>query len=612
MRNVIKILTRAGRDSDVWPVALLLFAVVVPAVCLLWFMNVAMRNERLAARQKWADIYRPQLLSAQKGLEEYWRESGDRLDEIARTNPPALAFVRALDADLADSVIIFGDDDRITYPNAPSAPPADEVDRRWADAGRFEYREKDFVRAATVYHALAKEATNANTAARALQAEARCLARAGQTNAAVLLVLESFRGQRFQHATDLQGRCIAANVELMAYELSHNETLALRLQERLMDYNNPALASPQRRFLMKELRTLSPGTEFPTLLAEDLAAQVPASVRAAAADRLPGLDLWHRASPNGRAVALFRGATLARHLERVLGGDVKLIPPGVEHPEMLLSVAAPGLPGWQIAVLLQRAPKPSVAVYLWTGVLVLAAMGVLTLLAVRVVRRQVALARLKNDLVATVSHELKTPLSSMKLLVDTLLEAEQPNEQTTREYLQLIARENDRLSRLVENFLTFSRIERKKHTFEFKRLPVRPIIDAAIKAVPAGHFDLRVKPDLPEIMADSDALATALINLFENAGKHSENGDPVTVRAHTNNGSVVVSVQDTGVGIASRELKKIFEPFYQVDQTLSRQAGGCGLGLSIVQSIVTAHRGCVAVESQPGRGSTFTISLPAA
>jgi len=196
--------------------------------------------------------------------------------------------------------------------------------------------------------------------------------------------------------------------------------------------------------------------------------------------------------------------------------------------------------------------------------------------------------------------------------VDTLLEAEQPNEQTTREYLQLIARENDRLSRLVENFLTFSRIERKKHTFEFKRLPVRPIIDAAIKAVPAGHFDLRVKPDLPEIMADSDALATALINLFENAGKHSENGDPVTVRAHTNNGSVVVSVQDTGVGIASRELKKIFEPFYQVDQTLSRQAGGCGLGLSIVQSIVTAHRGCVAVESQPGRGSTFTISLPAA
>ena len=612
MRNVIKILTRAGRDSDVWPVALLLFAVVVPAVCLLWFMNVAMRNERLAARQKWADIYRPQLLSAQKGLEEYWRESGDRLDEIARTNPPALAFVRALDADLADSVIIFGDEDRITYPNAPSAPPADEVDRRWADAGRFEYRVKDFVRAATVYHALAKEATNANTAARALQAEARCLARAGQTNAAVLLVLESFRGQRFQHATDLQGRCIAANVELMAYELSHNETLALRLQERLMDYNNPALASPQRRFLMKELRTLSPGAEFPTLLAEELAAQVPASVRNAAADRLPGYDLWYRTSPNGRAVALFRGATLGRHLERVLGGDVKLIPPGVEHPEMLLSVAAPGLPGWQIAVLLQGAPKPSVAVYLWTGVLVLAAMGVLTLLAVRVVRRQVALARLKNDLVATVSHELKTPLSSMKLLVDTLLEAEQPNEQTTREYLQLIARENDRLSRLVENFLTFSRIERKKHTFEFKRLPVRPIIDAAIKAVPAGHFDLRVKPDLPEIMADSDALATALINLFENAGKHSENGDPVTVRAHTNNGSVVVSVQDTGVGIASRELKKIFEPFYQVDQTLSRQAGGCGLGLSIVQSIVTAHRGCVAVESQPGRGSTFTISLPAA
>jgi signal transduction histidine kinase len=612
MRKAIKILTRAGRDSDVWPVALLLIAVVVPALCLLWFMNAAVRNERLATRQKAADLFRSQLLSVQAQVAEYWNDLGAQLDELARTNPPPVAFAKAIEAGLADSLIVFNAEGRLAYPNLASAIPNVVEDRRWADAGQFEHRQKDFAKAAALYHALGKETTNAGAAARAFQAEARCLVHAGRKDAAIRLVIETFGDPRYRHAADPQGRSIAANVDLMAYELSRDETIARRLQQRLMDYENPALAAPQRRFLMKELRTLLPGMEFPTLLAEESAAQVPPSVRNATADRIPGTDLWHRTSPDRRAVALFREATLAKRLEHVLGSEVKLIPPGLERPDFLLSVAAPGLPGWQMAVTLQHAPKPPVAVYLWTGVLVLAGVGVLTLLAVRVVRRQVALARLKNDLVATVSHELKTPLSSMKLLVDTLLNAENSNQQTTREYLQLIARENDRLSRLVENFLTFSRIERKKHVFEFKRTPVRPIIDAAVKAVPAGHFDLHVKPGLPEIMGDPDALATALINLIENAGKHSENGHPITMRAHANNGSVVVSVQDSGPGIESRELKKIFEPFYQVDQSLSRKAGGCGLGLSIVQSIVEAHHGRVTVESQPGRGSTFSISLPAA
>src|SRR6185436_8029045 len=111
-------------------------------------------------------------------------------------------------------------------------------------------------------------------------------------------------------------------------------------------------------------------------------------------------------------------------------------------------------------------------IYLWTGVLVMAAMGVLALLAVRILRRQVALARLKNDLAATVSHELKTPLSSMRVLVDTLLGSNKLTEQTTREYLELIARENERLSRLIQNFLTFSRLERKQQAFHFAPAPV--------------------------------------------------------------------------------------------------------------------------------------------
>ncbi len=612
LRNWIRTLARAGRDSDVWPVALLLFAVLIPAVCLLWFMNAAMRNERLATRQKWAEIFRPQLLSIQKGVEEYWDDLAAQLDELARTNTPAVAFAKAVEAGLADSLLIFDAAGRIAYPNAPSAVPAEEADRKWADAGSLEYREKDFTKAARLYQTLANEATNVNTAARALQAQARCLVHAGRNDAAVELVVEAFADARYRNATDPQGRLIAANLELMAYELSRDEAVGRRLRQRLMDYENAALAAPQRRFLMKELQSLLPSFEkFRTLAAEELAVEIPIAVRDSTSDKIPGTDLWHLTTPSGRVVAAFHSAGLLARFAPLLG-SARLLPHGGEHPEMLLAVPTPGLPGWQIGIMQERAGKPPVAVYFWTGMLVLTAMGTLTLLAARVVRREIALARLKNDLVATVSHELKTPLSSMRLLVDTLLDAKNFNEETTREYLQLIARENERLSRLVENFLTFSRIERKKHVFTFKALPVRQIVNAAVKAVPGREFVVQINGELPDVMGDPDALVTALVNLLENACKHSEGSQPIIVRAEAEAGRVVVAVQDCGTGIETVELKKIFEPFYQTDQSLSRKGNGCGLGLSIVDAIIKAHRGRVIVESEPGRGSTFSLCLPTA
>jgi signal transduction histidine kinase len=381
-----------------------------------------------------------------------------------------------------------------------------------------------------------------------------------------------------------------------------------------------------------------------------------------ALQRAPQPGLWHFTTPDRRVLALVRSETLLAALrpdvapfplspslspsdgergiphisslspsdgerERGRGGDAKitLLPPDEDSSSALVTLSAgEHLPGWRLALslgdqtLFDASTEHRTAVYLWTGVLVLAAMGMLALLAARLLRRQVALARLKNDLAATVSHELKTPLSSMRVLVDTLLDSEKLNEQTAREYLRLIAQENERLSRLIQNFLTFSRMERKSFSFHFRPLAPREIVDAAAEAArerlaSAGcRFELEVERDLPNVMADEDALAAALGNLLDNACKFSEGVKHVSLHARAQNGSVLFSVQDRGIGIAPRERKRIFRRFYQVDPRLSRQGGGCGLGLSIVQFIVRAHHGSVSVESEPGRGSTFTIALPAA
>lgn len=228
------------------------------------------------------------------------------------------------------------------------------------------------------------------------------------------------------------------------------------------------------------------------------------------------------------------------------------------------------------------------------------------------------LTRMKNDLIATVSHELKTPLASMRLLVDTLRDGHYQDAQLVKDYLEMISKENARLSSLIEGFLTFSRMERNKAKFEQELLKPEEIIHAALEAVgnrlqaPGCHCELDMQPELPQIIGDRDALITVLVNLLDNALKYTGEIKEIRIRAFASGNNVFIEVQDNGIGFPRSAARKIFERFYQVDQTLSRHVGGCGLGLSIVQFIIEAHKGSIAAVSQTGQGSTFTIQLPAA
>jgi signal transduction histidine kinase len=279
-------------------------------------------------------------------------------------------------------------------------------------------------------------------------------------------------------------------------------------------------------------------------------------------------------------------------------------------------------PGWKIELyfkggeVFEKAAKRQIAIYLWTGALVILLIIIAGGFATQAVGRQIRLNKMKNDFIATVSHELKTPLASMRVLVDTLLEGNVKDETQTEEYLRLTAKENQRLSRMIDNFLTFSRMERNKKAFTFADCAPAAIAQDAIEAVKTKYatnncqFTSDIPEIIPDIQADHDAMVTVLVNLLDNACKYTGDNKQITLKVFADNGNVCFAVSDNGIGLARRHIRKIFDSFYQVDNTLARKAEGCGLGLSIVKFIVDAHKGKITVDSKPGKGSTFTVKIP--
>ncbi len=293
-------------------------------------------------------------------------------------------------------------------------------------------------------------------------------------------------------------------------------------------------------------------------------------------------------------------------------------------------MASSRLPGWQLSLrpsdsnaFSQVAERRSLAMICLCG-LVIALTLVGGTLVVRNFHQRVRLTQLKNDLLGTVSHELRTPLSSIRLLVDTLIGEPFDNEpvldvKRTREYLHLIRGENERLSRLIENFLTFSRHESGDNRQAFSLVSVDRWIQAAVDACrpkidgQSTLLSIGIDCEIPDVRGDEDALVTVLVNLLDNAMKYcGASAQAIEIRAVAHEDGVSVSVSDRGIGISRLHQRNLFDRFFQVDQSLHRSERGCGLGLSIVRTIIEHHGGRVSVESELGEGSTFTVWLPAA
>ncbi len=737
----------AGRSQLQWVVLLLVVAVVLPTVCLLWFMNQAVRNERLVVRQKLTDVYRGQLDSLTRRIDQVWSTRLGLVDTLASTGrSPQEVFglfssTSARSGEpLRGSVVIYDSNGALLYPDIRKGRDRSrKLPEQFNTAWNIEFVERDFTRAAAYYGRIAESVPDDYIGILASIAQIRCLRKTGEIEQAIRLCSELAYERNLspwgRARLGADGLSLIAQARVLLIDLKRQIASGLTkadIQQLIDSATDYTAASPVafaslpcdvRIFLLEKAVEIAEGsswadgltTEINTakqlLSAERLSTsvieQLPASVALeplsrdatqnlvtslqrileiveqsewaerlrvdtslakellttaqqadAALENLPTAasfgspaqgavqklpvsgdvyGVFHRSgsrtyllvqTAEGLQLDLaaveeeLTGLGVSYRIVDGAGASVAGLAPADTNPFLIGSMGT-FFPGWRLelyateANIFEKAASRQIALYVWTGLLVIVLILVAGAVAGRAVTRQIRLNRMKNDFIATVSHELKTPLASIRVLIDTLLEGHIKDQTQAREYLQMTAKENERLSRMIENFLTFSRMERNKQAFEIVETSPAAIAADAAEAVRTKfgtgncQFDVRIDDGLPSVRADHDAMVTVLVNLLDNAHKYSGDEKKVELSVFAEDNSVCFRVCDNGVGMPRRAARRIFNRFYQVDSSLSRRAEGCGLGLSIVKFIVDAHRGKISVESKIGKGSTFTIALPA-
>ena len=539
-----------GLDGSAWLFVLLALLTLLPAACVLWFMNDALTRESASARQRVLEAYRGQLRLVRSRLDPIWRVQSSRVNG---GGDPARVFQRLITSELAEGALVLDGDGTVQYPDRGSRPSP--------IVGEIE--------------------------------------------------------QQIALAASPGASARAQTIEMIA--------------SRLGDYSI-SLSATERLRLMDRLRQVAPNVSLPTQAALRLSTEmldaerpspVPEVIRQTA---MP--DIWALTSADSRVIAFYRTGRLEAmmhdFLHEVAPAGITFIASAPDVPADSEAIAAGSwLPGWQLTFVpldtsFDAGARRQRTIYVSVAVAGVALMTIIGVAAGGTLRRHLHVARLKTDLIAAASHELRTPLASMRVLVDGLLADAELDPLKTRQYLELIAHENTRLSRLIDNFLTFSRLERSRYQFSFASSDPAAIVAGAVEAVrdrvpPRCDLRVDIAPQLPALNADADALETALVNLLDNALKYTDDDKRIDIRARRDgDASVLLEVSDNGIGIPVREQRRIFRRFYRVDQRLSRETGGVGLGLSIVDLIVRGHGGTVSVRSEPGSGSTFTLRLPCA
>lgn len=648
---------------------LLVAAVILPTVCLLWFMTQAVENAQLAVKTKLEDVYTRQCQSAaQNGLRADW--------VLLCTSLPG-----------ADGILVYGTAGVLTFPvpDNMNVSASDDFEAPF----RFEYEHESYDQALQAYRQIAERSTDNAIRIKAEVSEARCLHKLDRTTEAIAKLNDVLT--RYGDS-DIGVRIEKCRAHLLLLDLSMEvdgpvfEKIWLGAYDYAArgvtrdelavvgrpDFLQIALPSALQAFALTRLLecadkvAMSADAKARIKYAQRLVPTLELSLSVADQRLAPDSDDWglcRRLDAEGQLygryvqmrshgyLLVFTRESMASMLvpyvddlqklpsfcrvydergDYIAGADVPagrkpfvVAPVACEWPFSELGTTYRFDPGWSAQLFVDDVTFDNVAnrqaaVYLWSTILMVTLLVFCSGAAAHLVMRQQRTNRLKNDFIATVTHELKTPLSSMRVLVDTLLEGRYEDRVQAVEYLQLISKENLRLSRLIDNFLTFSRMDRNKQAFEIVKTSANGIAEAAVEAMQTKlnggrcQFSVSMQEHLPTVLADKDAMVTVLVNLLDNACKYTRDDKRIELKVCTEDNMVRFSVTDDGIGMTGRQVKRIFDRFYQADTSLSRRAEGAGLGLAIVKFICEAHHAKITVNSQPGEGSTFTIGLPGA
>lgn len=302
----------------------------------------------------------------------------------------------------------------------------------------------------------------------------------------------------------------------------------------------------------------------------------------------------------GRVVGGYKNDAAAMVLMRPVTGTPYTITVYEQHPELI-----------KVMETRKKELYSYIAIIIISAVVILGG-GAFTLWNLS---RQWTIAELKGELVAGLSHDLRRPLTSIRMFSEMLSDGAVPTEDKKREYYRVISNESEQLTNLANNILDFSRMESGRKRYSFKYEDIAQLTAETVERFrtrmlePARRVVLKADSGIPKIKIDADAVAQALINLLSNAAKYSPPEEEITVNLVKTRRGVAIEVIDKGIGVPKKEHKRIFEKFYRVVRE-ETDVGGAGLGLALVRHIAEAHRGKVTVESESGRGSKFSLVLP--
>jgi signal transduction histidine kinase len=254
--------------------------------------------------------------------------------------------------------------------------------------------------------------------------------------------------------------------------------------------------------------------------------------------------------------------------------------------------------------------------YFWTILTLLVVLIFGLILIVKTVSHEMDILKIKSDFVSSVSHEFKTPLTSIQALTERLREGKVKKPAKMQQYFSIISQDAEKLTRLVGNILNFSKIEEGKIAYDFVEKDLSEWLPQIVDNFKKENIqreikiDTKISAEIPSIKIDKDALSQAIYNLLDNAIKFSADKKGIEIIVNREKENIVIKIKDDGIGIPQNEWDKIFEKFYQGKSAINHSPRGTGLGLTLVRHTAEAHGGKISVQSKEGHGSTFLLSLP--